>query len=50
MLLQNRLYTDDESDVEFREIYNKADGAVKRERALKFAQRIKEERAKRERE
>lgn len=36
-----RVYTDDESDIAYREANNKADSAVKRERAIKYAEKIK---------
>ena len=45
-----RLYTNDETDIEFREQKNKTDGAVRREKTLKFAAKIRELRALRERE
>ena len=48
--IMTRLYTDDESDIEFREKYNKTDAAVRRKKIIQFAQKIKEERAKKERE
>ena len=46
----SRVYTDDETDVHYRDINNKADSVVKRETIVKFAQQIREARAKRERE
>ena len=45
-----RIYTTDESDVGFRETGNMTDAAVRRDKSLAFAERIKEERAKKERE
>jgi len=45
-----RVYTDDETDVNYRDVNNKADNAVKREKIVKFAKQIREARAKRERE
>ena len=50
IFLQNRVYTNDETDVEYREKYNKTDGAMKRELTMKFAKEIKALRSKRERE
>ena len=44
-----RVYTHDESDIGFRERTNMADHVVRREKILKFADMIKEERAKKER-
>ena len=45
-----RVYTDDETDVHYRDVDNKTDAAVKREKIVKFAKQIREARAKRERE
>ena len=45
-----RVYTDDETDVHYRDVNNKSDNAVKREKIAKFAKQIREARAKRERE
>jgi hypothetical protein len=45
-----RVYTHDESDIKFREGNNMADTAVRRDKTIAFAKRIKEERAKKERE
>lgn len=39
------IYTHDESDISYREVNNRTDGAVKREKALKYAAKIKELRA-----
>ena len=47
--VMTRVYNNDESDIEFREEYNKTDSAVRREKILSFAAKIKEERAKMER-
>merc|ERR1712070_97460 len=47
--VMTRLYTHDESDIEFREAYNMTDAAVKRDKIMAFAARVKEERARRER-
>ena len=49
-MLQTLVYIHDESDIEYRETYNKTDGAVKREKVLKFAAKLKETRAQKERE
>ena len=35
-----RVYTDDETDVNYRDVNNKADNAVKREKIVKFAKQI----------
>lgn len=45
-----RVYTDDETDVHYRDVTNKTDSAVKRHKITKFAQEIKDTRAQRERE
>ncbi len=45
-----RVYTDDETDIHYRDVDNKTDAAVKREKIVKFAKQIREARAKRERE
>ena|SRR6056300_534138 len=44
------VYTHDESDITFREESNMTDGAVKREKAIQYAAKIKQLRAERERE
>jgi hypothetical protein len=44
------LYTDDETDISYRDAGNKTDAAVKREKLMKFAQKVKDARAQRERE
>ena len=44
-----RVYTHDESDINFREKTNMADHVVRREKAMAFAAMIKQERAKKER-
>ena len=49
-MVLTRLYTHDESDIEFREAHNMTDAAVRRDKTLAFAARIKEERAKAERQ
>ena len=48
--VMTRVYTHDESDIKFRESNNMADQAVRRDKTIAFAKRIKEERAKKERE
>ena len=45
-----RVYTHDESDIQYREVTNRNDGAVKREHAMRYAEKIKKLRAERERE
>ena len=45
-----RVYTDDETDVHYRDVTNKVDAAVKRDKIAKFARDIKAARAPRERE
>ena len=45
-----RVYTHDESDIKFREVDNMTDAAVRRDKIISFAQSIKEQRAKKERE
>lgn len=45
-----RVYTHDESDISYREVTNRTDGAVKREHAIRYAEKIKKLRAERERE
>ena len=47
--VMQRVYTHDESDINYRESTNRTDGAVKREHALKYAEKIKSMRAERER-
>jgi len=48
--IMTRVYTHDESDIAFREASNMTDAAVRRDKTIAFAKRIKEERAKKERE
>ena len=48
--IMTRIYTDDESDIYFREVNNKTDGAVKRNLALAYAAKIHKMRADKERE
>ena len=43
------IYTDDESDIAYREITNKTDGAVRRKHAFAYVEKIKTMRAERER-
>jgi hypothetical protein len=45
-----RVYTHDESDIQYREVTNRTDGAIKREHAMKYAEKIKKLRADKERE
>ena len=45
-----RVYTHDESDIQYRSIENKTDGAVKREHAIRYAAKIRQLRADKERE
>jgi hypothetical protein len=45
-----RLYTNDETDIEYREAHNKTDAAVRREKVMRFAKEIKAARAEKERE
>ena len=47
--VMQRVYTHDESDIKYREQTNRTDGAVKREHAIKYAEKIKKMRAERER-
>ena len=47
--ITQRVYTNDESDTRYKEVTNKRDGAVKREHAMKYAERIKAMRAANER-
>ncbi len=44
------IYTDDESDISFRETTNKTDGAVKRKLTMAYVQKIQKLRADKERE
>ena len=48
--IMQRVYTHDESDMTYRETTNRTDGAVKREHAMRYAEKIKKLRAERERE
>lgn len=48
--VEARVYTHDESDFSYRERHNKTDGAVSREKILKFRESVLKERAVRERE
>ena len=43
------IYTDDESDISFRDVTNKTDGAVKRKLTLAYADKIRQMRAEKER-
>ena len=44
------VYTDDESDMYFREVQNKTDGAMKRKLSMAYAAKIRQMRADKERE
>ncbi len=44
------IYTKDESDLDYKEAWNMSDAAVKREKVIKFADKIKAARAEKERE
>ena len=44
------VYTDDETDIAYREVTNKTDAAVKRQRALAYRDKIHAMRAEKERE
>jgi len=44
-----RVYTHDETDIRYREQTNRTDGAVKREHAFRYAEKIRKLRAERER-
>ena len=44
-----RIYTDDESDMAYREKTNKTDGAVRRKLALAYASKVRQMRAEKER-
>lgn len=48
--VMQHVYTHDESDIVFQEETNMTDGAVKRDKALKYAAKIRQLRAERERE
>lgn len=45
-----RLYTEDETDVHYRDVTNKTDAAVKRDKITRFARDMKAVRAQKERE
>ena len=47
--VMQRVYTHDESNIQFREAINMTDGAVRRDKQMAFAKRIREQRAKNER-
>ena len=47
--VMQHIYTDDESDISYREKTNKTDGAVKRKIATEYAEKIKMLRAEKER-
>ena len=44
------IYTDDESDISFREVTNKTDGAMRRKLIFAYADKIRTLRAQKERE
>ncbi len=48
--VMQHIYTDDESDISFRETTNKTDGAVKRKLTMAYVEKIKKMRADKERE
>lgn len=48
--VMQHIYTDDESDISYRERTNKTDGAVKRKIVTEYAEKIKKMRAEKERE
>ena len=43
------IYTDDESDINYRNVTNKTDGAMKRKLTLAYAEKIRQMRAEKER-
>lgn len=43
------VYIHDESDISYRELSNRTDGAIKREHAIRYAEKIKKMRAEKER-
>ena len=47
--VMQRIYTDDETDISYRDTTNKTDGAVKRNLILAYAEKIKQMRAEKER-
>lgn len=47
--VMQHVYTEDESDMNFRDVTNKTDGAVKRKLTLAYADKIRQMRAERER-
>lgn len=47
--LMQHVYTDDESDIAYKEVTNKTDGAVKRKYSLAYCAKIKKMRAEKER-
>ena len=48
--VMQHVYTDDESDISFREKTNKTDGAVRRKLIISYAEKIRQMRAAKERE
>ena len=49
-MIQGRLYTNDETDVRYKNHTNKIDSAVKREKIFAFRKQVLEARAQKERE
>ena len=47
--VMQHVYTDDESDISYREKTNKTDGAVKRKMIIAYAEKIQQMRAEKER-
>ena len=47
--VMQHIYTDDESDVSFREVTNKTDGAIRRKHAIAYRAKIEKMRADKER-
>ena len=45
MAIMTRVYTHDESDIEFREAHNMLDTAVRREKCISFANMVRDARA-----
>ena len=48
--VMTRMYTHDETDIEFGEVHNMTDGAVRRTKMIEFSNKIKMDRARKERE
>jgi len=47
--VMHRIYTDDETDISYRDPTNKTDGAVRRKLILEYAEKIRQLRAEKER-